>query len=206
MLLNSWVECVKVVVVLGLGDYFEYWIMFNIQWQWFVQYLGVVLYIFILYFIVKDILRCGYLVFIIKEFVFKVYDMLCVLFNIVFQVLVIIEWLVKGFFGDLFQVVVSEINLYIWDCVFDFIGDLLWFCDFIVVEVFRIYFIFNYFQEFFFLVVELIIFWVEYNLCLIFVGEEKIVCVGVSSGFFNLFVGVSDEFIEDEEDVFIGVS
>ncbi|VBB80424.1 Putative Sulfite reductase, alpha subunit (flavoprotein) [Podospora comata] len=206
MPLNSWAECAKVAAALGLGDYLEYRITPNTQWQRFAQHLGAVSHTSTSHLTVKDILRRGHLAPITKELALKVHDMLRASSNTVLQVLATTEWPVKGSLGDLLQAAVSETNPHIWDRAFDLTGDLSWLCDLIAVEVPRTYSISNYSQELLPSVVELTISRAEYNLCSTFAGEEEIACAGVSSGFLNPFVGSSDELIEDEEDVLIGVS
>ncbi|KAK4150833.1 sulfite reductase [NADPH] flavoprotein alpha-component [Chaetomidium leptoderma] len=206
MPLNSWSECAKVAAALGLADFLDYRITVNAQWQRFAQHLGSVRHTSTPQLTVKDILRRGHLAPITKELALKVHDLLRASSNAVLQVLATTEWPVRGTLGDLLQAAVADTNPHIWDRAFDLTGDLSWLADLIPVEVPRTYSISNHAQGLLPLTVDLTISRAEYKLCSTFAGNSEVVSAGVGSGFLNPFLTSTEEMIETDEDILIGVS
>ncbi|KAJ4288748.1 hypothetical protein N0V88_007282 [Collariella sp. IMI 366227] len=206
MPLNSWGECAKVAAALGLTEFLDYPVTVNAQWQRFSQHLGSVRRTSAPHLTVKDILRRGHLAPITKELALKVHDMLRASSNTVLQVLATTEWPVCGSLGDLLQAAVADTNPRIWDRAFDLTGGLAWLVDLIPVEVPRTYSISNYSHELLPSAVNLTVSRAEYKLCSTFAGDEDVTCAGVGSGFLNPFLSVSDELVEADEDILIGVS
>ncbi|KAK4442883.1 alpha subunit of putative sulfite reductase [Podospora aff. communis PSN243] len=207
MPLNSWAECAKVAAALGLGDYLDYRVALNAKWQRFAQHLGAVSHLSSTpHLTVKDILRRGHLAPITKDLALKIHDLLRASSSTVIKVLATEEWPIRGTLGDLLQGAVADTNPHIWDKAFDLTGDFDWLADLIPVEVPRTYSISNYSQELLPSTVDLTISRAEYKLCSTFAGNEEITCAGVGSGFLNPFLSSSDEIIESEEDILIGVS
>ena len=206
MPLNSWEECAKVAAALGLGDYLDTRVALNRKWERFSQHLGAVSHSPAPVLTVKDILRRGHIAPITKDLALKVHDLLRASSNTVLQVLATDEWPVQGTLGDLLQGAVADTDPTIWDRAFDLTGDLAWLADFVAVEVPRTYSISTYSRDLLPSTVDLTISRAEYKLCSTFAGDEEITCAGVGSGFLNPFVLSSDEFIEAEEEILIGVS
>ncbi|KAK4466781.1 sulfite reductase [NADPH] flavoprotein alpha-component [Cladorrhinum samala] len=206
MPLNSWDECAKVAAALGLGDYLNYRVSLNAQWKRFAQHIGSVSHTSTPQLTVEDVLRRGHLAPITKELALKVHDMLRASSNTILQVLATTEWPVRGSLGDLLQAALADTNPHIWDQAFDLTGDMAWLTDLIPVEVPRTYSISNYSQELLPSAVDLSISRAEYKLCSTFAGTNEVLRAGVGSGFLNPFLNSSDELIESDEDVLIGVS
>ena len=206
MPLNSWGECAKVAAALGLADYLDVRVSLNPKWRRFAQHLGSVKHTSAPQLTVKDILRRGHLAPITKELALKIHDMLRASSNTVLQVLATEEWPIRGSLGDLLQSAVTDTNPHIWDRAFDLTGDLSWLADLISVEVPRTYSISTYSHELLPSTVDLTISRAEYKLCSTFAGNNDVSCAGVGSGFLNPFVSSSDELIETDEDILIGVS
>ena len=207
MPLNSWAECAKVAAALGLGNYLDYRVALNAKWQRFAQHLGAVSHLATTpHLTVKDILRRGHLAPITKDLALKVHDLLRASSSTVIKVLATEEWPIRGSLGDLLQGAVADTNPHIWDKAFDLTGDFDWLGDLIPVEVPRTYSISNFSQELLPSTVDLTISRAEYKLCSTFAGNEDITCAGVGSGFLNPFLASTDEIIESEEDILIGVS
>ncbi|KAK3998190.1 alpha subunit of putative sulfite reductase [Cladorrhinum sp. PSN332] len=206
MPLNSWTECAKVAAALGLGDYLDYRVALNAQWKRFAQHIGAVTHTSTPQLTVKDILRRGHLAPITKELALKIHDMLRASSNTILQVLATTEWPVRGSLGDLLQAALTDTNPHIWDQAFDLTRDLAWLTDLIPVEIPRTYSISNYSQELLPSAVDLSISRAEYNVSSTFAGNDEVLRAGVGSGFLNPFLNSSDELIESDEDVYIGVS
>jgi len=207
MPLNSWTECAKVAAALGLGDFLDYRVSLNAKWQRFARHLGAVSHLSSTpYLTVRDILRRGHLAPITKELALRVHDLLRASSSTVIKVLATEEWPIRGSLGDLLQGAVADTNPHIWDKAFDLTGDFEWLGDLIPVEVPRTYSISNFSQELLPSTVDLTISRAEYKLCSTFAGNEEITCAGVGSGFLNPFLSSTDEIIESEEDILVGVS
>ncbi|KAM7208397.1 alpha subunit of putative sulfite reductase [Naviculisporaceae sp. PSN 640] len=204
---NSWAECAKVAAALGLGDFLDHRVPLTPTWKRFSQHLASISHISQPPALtVKDILRRGHLAPITKDLALKVHDLLRASSNTVLQVLATEEWPVRASLGDLLQSAVAETNPHIWDRVFDLNGDLSWLTDLISVEVPRTYSISTYSNELLPSTVDLTISRAEYKLCSTFAGSKEIVSAGVGSGFLNPFVNSSDEMIETDEEILVGVS
>ncbi|KAK3381069.1 hypothetical protein B0H63DRAFT_415824 [Podospora didyma] len=206
MPLNSWTECAKVAAALGLADYLDYQVPLSPKWQRFAQHLGSVSRTSTPQLTVKDILRRGHLAPITKDLALKIHDMLRASSNTVLQVLATEEWPIRGSLGDLLQSAVTDTNPHIWDRAFDLISNLSWLSELITVEIPRTYSISNFSQELLPSTVDLSVSRAEYKLCTTFAGNNDVTCAGVGSGFLNPFVSSSDEMIETDEEILIGVS
>ncbi|KAK1759846.1 alpha subunit of putative sulfite reductase [Echria macrotheca] len=207
MPLNTWAECAKVAAALGLGEFLDYEVALDGPWRRFAQHIGTVSRCpAASHLTVKDILRRGHLAPITKELALKVHDMLRASSSTVIKVLATDEWPVRGSLGDLLQAAVTDTDPHIWDKAFDLTGDFSWLGDLIPVEVPRTYSISSYSDELLPLTADLTVSRAEYKLCSTFAGEADINCAGIGSGFLNPFIDSTDEVIEDEEDILIGVS
>ncbi|KAK4211511.1 alpha subunit of putative sulfite reductase [Rhypophila decipiens] len=204
---NSWGECAKVAAALGLGDYLDHRVPLTPTWKRFSQHLASISHTSQQpELTVKDILRRGHLSPITKELALKIHHMLRASSNTVLQVLATEEWPVRASLGDLLQCAVTETNPHIWDRAFDLSGDLSWLTDLIAVEVPRTYSISTHSNELLPSTVDLTISRAEYKLCSTFAGDKDITSAGVGSGFLNPFVNSSDEMIETDEEILVGVS
>ncbi|KAK0615347.1 hypothetical protein B0T17DRAFT_383314 [Bombardia bombarda] len=206
MPLNSWTECAKVAAALGLADYLNDPVSLTPKWERFAQHLGSVSHTPTPQLTVKDILRRGHLAPITKNLALKIHDLLQASSNTVLQVLATTEWPIRGSLGDLLQGAVADTSPHIWDRAFDLRGNLSWLADLVPIEIPRTYSISNHCQELLPSTVDLTISRAEYKLCSTFAGNEDVSCAGVGSGFLNPFLSSSDELIETEEDILVGIS
>lgn len=206
MPLNSWEECAKVALALGLEEMLDQPVSLNEKWTRFAGHLGSVSRGPAPELAVRDILRRGHLSPLPRELVIKVHSMLRASSNIVLQVLATDEWPVRGSLGDLLQAAVMDTPSHVWDQAFDLTGDLSWLSELIEVEIPRTYSIANYPDEMLPSTVDLTVSRADYDVCATFAGNSPSVRSGVSSGFLNPHVASGEETMPVEEDILIGVS
>ncbi|KAI0129422.1 sulfite reductase flavoprotein alpha-component [Xylariales sp. AK1849] len=206
MPLNSWEECAKVALALGLEEELDSPVGLNQKWGRFAQHLGSVARADAPRLAVRDIIRRGHLAPLTRELVLKVHSMLRASSTVVLQVLATNEWPVRGSLGDLLQAAVIDTPPQIWDQAFDLSGNLAWLSELVEIEVPRTYSISNYPEELLPSTVDLTISRADYDLCDTFAGNTPSVRSGVSSGFLNPALSSGEEMMPVEEDILIGVS
>ncbi|KAF7524391.1 hypothetical protein G7054_g11446 [Neopestalotiopsis clavispora] len=206
MPLNSWEECAKVALALGLEEMLDVPVHLNQKWGRFAEHLGSVSREAAPKLAVRDIIRRGHLAPLTKDLVLKVHSMLKASSTVVLQVLATNEWPVRGSLGDLLQAAVVDTPSQIWDQAFDLSHDLGWLADLVEVEVPRTYSISSYPEEFLPSTLDLTISRAEYDLCDTFASNTPTVRSGVSSGFLNPSLSSSEDTMPAEEDLLIGLS
>ncbi|TDZ31021.1 Sulfite reductase [NADPH] flavoprotein alpha-component [Colletotrichum spinosum] len=203
MPLNNWEECAKVIAALGLEGHIDAPASVTGTWARFESHLGSVRRTATPKLTVGDILRRGHLAPITKDMALKIYSMLHASSNTVLQVLSTDEWPVRGSLGDLLQDAVTDTPPQIWDRVFN-LDDLSWLAELIPPEVPLTYSIASFTEELLPETVDLAVSRSEYKLCSTFARGQDITRAGVSSGFLNPPVEMSQ--VESDDEILIGVS
>ncbi|KAI1872346.1 uncharacterized protein JN550_004065 [Neoarthrinium moseri] len=206
MPLNSWEECAKVALALGVEEMLDSPVGLTGKWPRFADHLGSVARQPAPQLAVRDIIRRGHLAPLTQSLVLKVHSMLRASSNVVLQVLATNEWPVRGSLGDLLQAAVVDTPSHIWDDAFDLSSNLTWLTDLIEIEIPRTYSISNYPDELLPSTLDLTVSRAEYDLCDTFAGNSPSVKSGVSSGFLNPSLTSSEETLPIEEDILIGIS
>ncbi|KAM0816938.1 putative indoleamine 2,3-dioxygenase [Seiridium cardinale] len=206
MPLNSWEECAKVALALGLEEMLDIPVDLNQKWGRFAEHLGSVSRETTPKLAVRDIVRRGHLAPLTKDLVLKVHSMLRASSTVVLQVLATNEWPVRGSLGDLLQAAVVDTPSQIWDQAFDLSHNLSWLAELVQIEVPRTYSISSYPEEFLPSTLDLTISRADYDLCDTFANNIPTVRSGVSSGFLNPPLSSGEDSMIVEEDLLIGVS
>lgn len=206
MPLNSWEECAKVALALGLEQMLDTPVRLNQKWSRFAEHLGSVSREDAPKLAVRDIIRRGHLAPLTRELVLKVHSMLRASSNVVLQVLATNEWPVRGSLGDLLQAAVVDTPSQLWDQAFDLSYDLAWLAELIDVEVPRTYSISSYPEELLPDTLDLTISRADYDLCETLANNVPSVRSGVSSGFLNPSIASGEDAMLVEEDLLIGIS
>lgn len=206
MPLNSWTECAKVALALGLEEMLDVPVGLNKKWSRFAEHLGSVSRGAAPRLAVRDIIRRGHLAPLTRDLVLKVHSMLRASSNVVLQVLATNEWPVRGSLGDLLQAAVVDTPTQLWDQAFDLSHDLAWLSELVEIEVPRTYSISSYPEDLLPDTLDLTISRADYDLCETFVNNVPEVRSGVSSGFLNPSLTSGEDVMPNEEDLLIGIS
>ncbi|KAJ1324944.1 sulfite reductase (NADPH) flavoprotein alpha-component [Microdochium nivale] len=206
MPLNSWDECAKVLLALGLEDMLEVAIKPTPLWARFAEHLGSVRRQPPPSLTVRDIVRRGHLAPLTKELVLKLHTSLQASSPVVTRALSTPEWPIRGSLGDLLQCAVLDTPPDVWDQAFSLTGGLLWLSNLINVEVPRTYSISQFSNELLPSTLDLSVSRAVYEQCSLFSSGKTVTRCGVGSGFLNPFVSSQDEPSPLDEEVLIGVS
>ncbi|KAH9894721.1 sulfite reductase flavoprotein alpha-component [Xylariomycetidae sp. FL2044] len=207
MPLNSWEECAKVALALGLENMLESPIGLRGKWSRFAEHLGSVTRREAPRLTVRDIIRRGHLAPLTQDIVLQVHSMLRASSNVVLRVLASDEWPVRGSLGDLLQAAVIDTPAQVWDDAFDLSGNLAWLSELVQVEIPRTYSISNYQDELLPSTLDLTVSRADYDMCDTLAGDAPVVKSGVSSGFLNPSVSAAaEESLPIDEEILIGIS
>jgi sulfite reductase alpha subunit-like flavoprotein len=165
MPINSWEECAKVALALGLENMLDFPVNTNQKWGRFAEHLDSVSREVTPKLAVQDIIRRGHLAPLTKELVLKIHSMLRASSTVVLQVLATNEWPARASLGDLIQAAVVDTPSQIWDQAFDLSNNLTGLAEVVEIEVPRTYSISSYPDELIPSTLDLTISRTDYALC-----------------------------------------
>ncbi|KAH3966709.1 hypothetical protein HBH98_205910 [Parastagonospora nodorum] len=211
MPINAGHEIAKVVAALGLDTLMSRVVPVDegSEWERFSRHVQLISKKPDVSLTVKDILKRGHLAPLTKDLVLSIHHVLHSSSTSILSILQSNEWPVKGSFGDLLQLAISEVPQEIWDRAFS-LENLAWLPKLLKLEVPRTYSISNSsWMELLPSTIDLTVSRTESGRDPIFESvQPTLPLYGVSSGFLNPAPGTLEHSDEtaNEEPVLIGVS